>query len=80
MFKGKGWDLADKHLSGSTVSDFKFLLASDNGHVLPTKSVTFGSSDHEGPSCVLESSLGMLLQGSAKQLIKNLSLMTNKNE
>ena len=80
MFKDKGWDLADKHLSGSIVSDFQFLLGSDNGHVLPTKSVTFGSSDHGGPSCVLESSLGMLLQGSAKQLIKNLPLMTNKNE
>ena len=50
MFKDKGWDLADKHLSGSIVSDFKFLLGSDNGHVLPTKSVTFGSSDHGGPS------------------------------
>ena len=80
MFKDKGWDLADKHLSGSTVSDFKFLLGSDNGHVLPTKSVTFGRGDHEGPSCVLESSLGMLLQGSAKQLTKNLPFMTNKNE
>ena len=78
MFKDKGWDLADKHLSGSIVSDFQFLLGSDNGHVLPTKSVTFGSSNHGGPSCVLESSLGMLLQGSAKQLIKNLPLMTNK--
>ena len=80
MFKDKGWDLADNHLRGSIASDFKFLLGSDNGHVLPTKSVTFGSSDHGVPSCVLESSLGMLLQGSAKQLIKNLPLMTNKNK
>ena len=65
MFKDKGWDLADKHLSGPPVYDFKFLLGSANGHVLPTKSVTFGSSDYGGPSCVLESSLGMFLQGSA---------------
>ena len=62
--------MADKHLNGSIISDIKFLLDSDNGHVLPTKSVTFGGSDHGGP-CVMESSLEMLLQGSAEQLIEN---------
>ena len=37
MFKDKGWDLADKHLSGSTVSGFKFLLGSDNGQCFANK-------------------------------------------
>ena len=43
-------------------------------------SLSVEGKNHGGPSCVLESSLGVLLQGSAKQLIKNLPFMTNKNE
>ena len=77
--RSKGWDLADRYLSGSVISDIRLLLGSDNIHVLPTKSKILGGNNHVGPSCILESSLGILLQGSAEKMLINVKLLPKEN-
>ena len=78
VFKENGWNLADKNLGGSEVSNFGILVGSDNSHVLPVESFTFRDGNGIKLSCILNSDLGVLLQGSISQMLKNSEFLTNK--
>ena len=59
VFHSKGWKLADN------------LLGSDNSHILPVETMTFGTGCLDSHSCALKSELGIMLQGSIQQVLHN---------
>ena len=71
VFHSKGWKLADKLLGGSEISDVGLILGSDNSHILPVETMTFGTGCLDSHSCALKSELGIMLQGSIQQVLHN---------
>ena len=65
LMKSKGLNLADKQIDSDVLKNFKILIGSDQGHILPIKQHNLGESVfYETPS-------GIMLAGSAKTYFKN---------
>ena len=73
-FRSENYDLADKHLSSSSVSNAKLLLGADFMHLLIDGTGTFGSTEGE-KSLYFRSPLGILLGGNVQKLAKDVAYL-----
>ena len=77
LLRGKGYTLADDSLSGSRIADIQFLLGSNYAGILPVSSKPFGNKETSVPSCLLDSPVGVMLQGRASLIIENSANLPN---
>ena len=68
-FLDKGYTMADKNLTGTEIGDIEFLLGSNNIGVLPVTSKILRVGNAIVPISWLDSTLGVMLQGSASRFV-----------
>ena len=78
-FQDKGYTLADKDLTGTEIGDIDFLLGSNNIAILPVISRVFGVNSGIVPPSWLDSTLGVMLQGSASRIIEYADCLDDTN-